>query len=94
MNALVTIDWLPPRAIAALAIVPLFALAWMGSDWATRCQYAIMTLLGLSLIVFTIGALQSFDGETLASNWEPSGGLPFWALFALFFPAVTGFTWG
>ena len=94
VSAIVTIEWLPPRAIAALAIGPLFLLAWIGSDWATRFQYAIMAVLGLSLVVFVIGALQSFDSATLAGNWEPTGELPFWVLFALFFPAVTGFTQG
>lgn len=94
VSALVTIDWLPPRAIAALAILPLFVLAWLGSDWATRFQFVIMIVLGLAIVVFVIGAVQSFDSATLAANREPAGALPFWALFALFFPAVTGFTQG
>jgi amino acid transporter len=82
------------RVIAAVAIAPLFALAWLGSDWATKFQYVIMLVLFAAIGVFVYGALQSFDGGTLSANWAPGGTLPFWTLFALFFPAVTGFTQG
>jgi len=90
----IEVAWLTPRWIAALALGPLFVLAWIGSDWATRFQYVIMAALVLALAVFTIGAAQSFEFATLRANWSPAGELPFWVLFALFFPAVTGFTQG
>ncbi len=88
------VDWLPPRAVAGAALLPLFALSWMGSDWATRFQYAIMLVLFLAISAFVVGAVQVFDPAVLAANWSPSGDLTFWAIFALFFPAVTGFTQG
>ena len=94
VTALVAVDWLSPRLVAGLAIAPLLVLAWLGTDWASRLQFVIMAILGLALIVFAVGAVQSFDGDTLAANWQGSGDLPFWAVFALFFPAVTGFTQG
>lgn len=82
------------RAIAALAIAPLFLLAWLGADWATRFQYAIMAALVVAIAAFVVGAVDRFDATRLSANWTPGGALPFWTLFALFFPAVTGFTQG
>jgi len=85
---------LSPRLVAGAALFPLFALSWLGSDWATRFQYVIMFVLTLAIGVFMIGAASEFSIETLSSNWSASGDLTFWAIFALFFPAVTGFTQG
>lgn len=80
-------------AVAAVATVAV--PAWLGSDWATRFQYGIMALLGAALLSFAIGAWPQVDGGLLAANWwSPERPLPFWAAFAVFFPAVTGFTQG
>lgn len=81
-------------AIAAIAL--LFALAWGGLDWATRFQYAIMALMGVALLSFAFGASWSWNSTTLAHNWGAgsAGGPGFWLLFAIFFPAATGFTQG
>ena len=84
-----------PQIIAALAVLFLFVFAWLGADWATKFQYVVMSVLTLALISFFIGAVPKFNSSLLDQNWTaPSSGLPFWALFAVFFPAVTGFTQG
>ncbi|HVY62380.1 MAG TPA: amino acid permease, partial [Planctomycetota bacterium] len=84
-----------PRLLAAAALALLAVFAWLGSDWATRLQYAIMAVLGASLASFFAGGLARLDGALLARAWAPAAGAPgFWTLFALFFPAVTGFTQG
>ena len=86
--------WLP-QIIAALAVSFLFIFAWLGADWATRFQYVVMSLLIVALISFFAGGFSKWDSALLAQNWvTPSGGPPFWVLFAIFFPAVTGFTQG
>ena len=86
--------WLP-QIIAALAVSFLFIFAWLGADWATRFQYVVMSLLIVALISFFAGGFSKWDSALLAQNWvTPSGGPPFWILFAIFFPAVTGFTQG
>jgi len=83
------------QAIALVAIAGLFALAWQGADWATRFQFAVMGIICLSLVSFFVGGLLHWDGNLLQSNWQPTLESPgFWALFAVFFPAVTGFTQG
>ncbi len=83
------------QIIAAVAIGALFFLAWAGADVASRFQFAIMGILFLALVAFYVGAFRSYDGELLRSGLDaPAGGLGFWAVFAIFFPAVTGFTQG
>ena len=85
----------PPRVIAATAVAFLMIFAWMGADWATKFQYVVMTLLAASLAAFFLGGIPRWDGAVFSANWaSPEGGPPFWILFALFFPAVTGFTQG
>ncbi len=85
-----------PQFIAAVAVSLLLILAWLGADWATRFQYVVMSILTAALISFFIGGYINWDPALLARNWSasPSSNLGFWALFAIFFPAVTGFTQG
>ena len=83
------------QAIAAVAVLALFGLAWAGADVATRFQVVIMGVLVVALGSFYVGAIASFDSSTLSRNWtSPAGAIGFWAIFAIFFPAVTGFTQG
>ncbi len=84
-----------PQVVAASAVVFLFVFAWLGADVATRFQYVVMTVLGLALISFFAGGLSRWDAALLTANWSaPPAPPPFWAIFAIFFPAVTGFTQG
>ncbi|CAB1078702.1 amino acid permease [Alkalispirochaeta odontotermitis] len=84
-----------PQLIAAAAVSFLLVFAWMGADWATRLQYGVMAVLFTAILSFFIGGLRQWDAGLLARNWTASqSGLSFWALFAIFFPAVTGFTQG
>jgi hypothetical protein len=54
-----------------------------------------MTLLGAALLSFFVGGASHWSASVLVQNWtSPPGRLEFWALFAIFFPAVTGFTQG
>jgi amino acid transporter len=84
-----------PQIIAALAVSVLFVFAWLGADWATRFQYMVMAILVAALVSFFAGGLPNWDSTILAQNWaSPAPGPDFWVLFAIFFPAVTGFTQG
>jgi len=83
------------QAIAAGAILVLFVFAWAGADVATRLQFVIMAALIAALVSFYVGAFGSFDFSMLTSSWSGGpGGIGYWAAFAIFFPAVTGFTQG
>jgi len=83
------------QIIAAVAVGFLFIFAWLGADWATRFQYVVMGILTAALVSFFTGGLTQWDSALLIQNWSaPSNGPGFWILFAIFFPAVTGFTQG
>jgi amino acid transporter len=84
------------RGISGAAVVLLFGFAWLGADWATRLQYVVMSALVVGLLSFFVGGIGDFEVGQLRENWSRgSPGAPsFWVLFALFFPAVTGFTQG
>jgi|OM-RGC.v1.000361946 amino acid transporter len=83
------------RAMAGSAVLGLGILAWLGSDWATRFQYVVMATMISALVLFTAGGLGAWNTNVLVSNWSyPTNGLSFGVAFAIFFPAVTGFTQG
>jgi len=83
------------QIIAIVAIAGLFILAWQGADWATRFQFVVMGILIIALLSFFLGGLFQWDNQIFQNNWETMGsGQGFWVLFAIFFPAVTGFTQG
>jgi amino acid transporter len=84
-----------PRVIAVLAISFLFIFAWLGADWATRFQYVVMALLVGALLSFFVGGIPRWEFSTMIENWKPPAeSFDIWVLFAIFFPAVTGFTQG
>ncbi|MDY6793478.1 MAG: amino acid permease [Thermodesulfobacteriota bacterium] len=84
-----------PQIIAALAVSFLFIFAWLGADWATKFQYVVMGILAAAILSFFIGGFVRWDTARLIQNWaSPQSNLGFWVLFAIFFPAVTGFTQG
>jgi len=86
---------LTTRLIAFGAVSFLFIFAWLGADWATKFQFVVMALLVAALISFFWGGAVHWDSALLKANWiNSNSSVPFWVLFAIFFPAVTGFTQG
>ena len=82
---------LPKLVVATLCNVFVFICVYIGAGWTIRLQYFILGSLILSLISFSIGAFQSFDTTVLQSNFTTSlDSQTFFAMFAIFFPAVTG----
>ncbi len=96
LNALLPGAWkLSGPIIAGLAVAFLLIFAWLGADWATRLQFLIMSVVAAALGSFFYGAFFHWDSALFARNWNGSGpDLGFWVLFAIFFPAITGFTQG
>ncbi|MBA2880175.1 amino acid transporter [Desulfosalsimonas propionicica] len=83
------------QIIAAAAVVLLFVFAWLGADWAARLQSVIMVVLFAAILSFFVGGILRWDTAVLTQNLAtPENGPPFWVIFAIFFPAVTGFTQG
>ena len=94
-EALVSV--LPPNSLSLVTVatvtnVAVFLCALVGAGWTIRVQYAILAILGVSLVSFYWGAFQSLDLATLRANAAPhfTEGENFFTVFALFFPAVTG----
>lgn len=89
------------RPIAYGTAAALFVVTWIGAGWAIRVQYLVMAILFLAILSFTVGALALFDSNTFAQNLGAHFGhidpgnpdtpkYSFWAVFAIYFPAVTG----
>ncbi len=80
---------LPQMPVAAVTVLLVALLAARGAGVALRLQIPIMVAIGVSLAVLFIGVARSMPDsvDLAASVSDPVG---FWAVFAVFFPAVTG----
>ena len=74
-------------AVALVTTLAVTALALQSADIAIKAQYIIMGAIILSLISLAFG--QSVDPTALTPVEEPRT-VSFWAVLAVFFPAVTG----
>lgn len=84
-----------PQLLAAGAVGLLFCFAWAGADWASKLQTLILVILTAALVSFFLGAAGLFSIHDFNAAISPIQRSPgFWVLFAVFFPAVTGFTQG
>ncbi len=92
-EALVTVvPGLPPKLIA-IGIVLLFGgLAYWGADFALKLQVIILGILAAAILSFFAGGWGSWSSPTLFS--PETSQVPFWEVFAVFFPAVTGIAVG
>ncbi len=84
-----------PQMIAAVMIVGLVGLAWLGADIATRLQYVVMVLLIIAIVAYFVGVTPDLSMDLFRDSvGKPAEGGSFWVSFAIFFPAITGFTQG
>ena len=81
------------RLVGSISCAALTAITFFSTSLALRIQYLVLAAIGLSLISLFIGE----------SSAPPAAGMPMWfskgsesfeTVFAVFFPAVTGFTAG
>ncbi len=86
------------QLVAAGLVLLLAGIGFVGADLATRLQYVVMVLLVVALVSFIVGALDDFGLDQLGDNvgrpGDPVEAVSFWEAFAIFFPAVTGFSQG
>ncbi|MCA9989043.1 MAG: hypothetical protein KDE59_32280, partial [Anaerolineales bacterium] len=82
------VDQFDPRLVATICCLIFIVIAYVGADFALRIQYFILAALVLALISFFAGGWDSFIPVTTAPAYDE--GLNYWAVFAVFFPAVTG----
>jgi amino acid transporter len=77
------------KLIAVSAILFVAGVALVSAKAASRVQYFILIAIGISLISLIFGSpIESTEIELWGASSENS--VPFWVVFAVFFPAVTG----
>lgn len=77
-----------PRLISTAVAFVFAVIAYIGADFALKIQYFILAILIAALISFFGGGWDSFSEPLTSGSLSP--GISFWAVFAVFFPAVTG----
>jgi len=91
------VEWgaAPVQIIAALIIIFTTAVAGKSADLSLKLQIPIMIAVGLSVIALFSGVLLGdFHTPEMTTNYQRSAPEGFWFVFAVFFPAVTGFSAG
>lgn len=76
------------RFIAVLTLAVLTVLAIVSADLALKTQFLILLLIVASLGSFFLGG--PVDRTLPEAVVDLTGSVPFWVVFAVFFPAVTG----
>ena len=78
------------QTYVALGITVLVGiLAVTSAELAIKAQYFIMAAIAISLLMFALGSpLPGVEPQMFSA--PPDSALPFWTVFAVFFPAVTG----
>ena len=85
----------PLQWIAAGTIVVITAIAGKSAELSLKLQIPIMIAVGLSLLALAGGVFTGgLSSPEWTSHYERSAPAGFWYVFAVFFPAVTGFTAG
>lgn len=80
------------RWLGTATLVGLTALAFLSANLAIKAQYVIMGAIAVSLVSLALGTSPGAPAEV--QLWPSSDSLPMELVFAIFFPAVTGFTAG
>ena len=71
--------------VVALAFV---VIAYVGADFALKIQFGILGILIAALVSFFAGGWGDVSAPSMEGAYQD--GISFWAVFAVFFPAVTG----
>ncbi len=77
----------PAVIISISAWIILLIISYVSTLFAIRFQYVILAIIGVSIISFLLSPYETSTGNYLVGTFEDAG---FWAVFAVFFPAVTG----
>lgn len=85
----------PLQWIAAGLVILITLLAGKSAELTLKLQLPIMLAVGASIVALAIGVLGApLGAPQMVPAFERSAPEGFWFVFAVFFPAVTGFTTG
>ncbi|MCB9503825.1 MAG: Na-K-Cl cotransporter [Deferribacteres bacterium] len=76
-----------PLLVATTAWFSLLVISYISAQFAIKVQYIIMAIMAASLLSFFLTPVTMPQPSELVGNFEDAD---FWAVFAIFFPAVTG----
>ncbi len=83
------------RIVGTAIIIILVIIAFISTSLALKTQYFVLGAIILSLISITVGFKVNPEFAAASPNFfKAQNGLSFEEVFAVFFPAVTGFTAG
>ena len=86
---------MPVQAIAAGIVIVITLVAGRSADFTLKLQIPIMIAVGLSILALVAGVFSGpLQSPETGVHYERSAPAGFWFVFAVFFPAVTGFTAG
>lgn len=80
---------IPIEPAAFVIVLTVGGLSMLGPKVALKSQIPVLALIGVSLLALFLGVV-IHAGSRPVPMPPPSGDIPFWAAFAIFFPAVTG----
>jgi len=80
------------RITGTVSLIALTALALISTSAALKAQFFILAAIVVSLVSIFFGSME-FSPDNV-SMFAPTGAEPMSVVFAIFFPAVTGFTAG
>ena len=87
------------RLVGSIVLILLVLIAYISTNFAIKTQFFILGAIALSLVSIVVGIYLHTHGTHLSATSPSNGFQPFkdfsfTEVFAIFFPAVTGFTAG
>ncbi len=79
--------------IVLITFVIVFAIAYVSAKLASRIQFLILAIVGISLFSIVLGSFPTEAQPGMVQEVQLWGAFPdgnFWYIFSVFFPAVTG----
>ncbi|MEE9166659.1 MAG: amino acid permease [Candidatus Neomarinimicrobiota bacterium] len=76
-----------PMLVKTAVLVILLIVSYIGAQVALKIHYIVLAVIAASLVSLLLG---QGDGNPQVVMWGKFEEAPFWMVFAVFFPAVTG----
>jgi amino acid transporter len=79
------------KIVSSIILILILILSITSAKIAIKFQYIIMLIIAVSIVSFFMGGIKEAHHIIL---WNKNSHIPFWEVFAVFFPAVTGISAG